>query len=246
MRYAKQTGVAGVITSYLDYKPDNLTKVETVGDRKTVVTPRGWEDLSANILMREKLDIPVTQDVMSQYLQNPEIAEDFTAYYDLYQTYRKEFDTNSILAGTYDEALIEKCQKASVDERIALLSLLTEKLTTDMSFVMNEYAEMKEEKDKILSIPEEKRESKLAVYRDRLARLKTKVEDTQSGISAVLAFLKAAFAQQNEVSLFVNDLVEVPEAASFIAQFMNLDYIEASKELSLHEREQALIQQITL
>ena len=45
------------------------------------MTARGWEDLSQMIHAYEKLDIPVTEGVIAQYLQHPRIAKEFGRLY---------------------------------------------------------------------------------------------------------------------------------------------------------------------
>ena len=82
--YAYKAGVHGSIISYLDVKRENFYTVETTVEGKRFVTARGWEDLSQMIRTYEKLDIPVTEGVIGQYLQHPRIAKEFAAYLDLF------------------------------------------------------------------------------------------------------------------------------------------------------------------
>lgn len=83
--YAYKAGIHGSIISYLDVKKENFYTVETTVEGKRFVTARGWEDLSQMIHAYEKLDIPVTEGVIAQYLQHPRIAKEFAAYMDLYK-----------------------------------------------------------------------------------------------------------------------------------------------------------------
>ena len=90
--YAYKAGVHGSIISYLDVKKENFYTVETTVEGKRFVTARGWEDLSQMICACEKLDIPVTEGVIGQYLQHPRIAKEFSAYMDLYKKYAADYN----------------------------------------------------------------------------------------------------------------------------------------------------------
>ena len=85
--YAYRMGIAGSIMSYLEIKKENFYSVVSDLDGKRFVTARGWEDLSQMILMYEKLQIPVTFDLVVQYVQDEEIARGFSNYYELYHKY---------------------------------------------------------------------------------------------------------------------------------------------------------------
>ena len=83
MNYAADKHVYGVILSYLQLRKKNFYRIETDVDGLRFVTARGWEDLSVLMQMYEELDLPVTEEVIGEYLRLPEVAEDFYAYYEL-------------------------------------------------------------------------------------------------------------------------------------------------------------------
>ena len=93
--YAYKAGIHGSIISYLDVKKENFYTVETTVEGKRFVTARGWEDLSQMIHACAKLDIPVTEGVIGQYLQHPRIAKEFSAYMDLYKKYAADYNAVS-------------------------------------------------------------------------------------------------------------------------------------------------------
>ena len=68
--------------------------------------------------------IAVNQNLVSQYLQDREVAEDFSLYLELFSKYEDDYKIQDILAGTAKEEIARRAQKASFDERIALVSLL--------------------------------------------------------------------------------------------------------------------------
>ena len=78
--FAYLNGVHSSILTYLEIKKGNFYKVETTVDGKRFVTARGWDDLSQMIHLYEQHKIPVDQKLVEQYIQNPEIAQDFAIY----------------------------------------------------------------------------------------------------------------------------------------------------------------------
>ena len=134
--YAYEVGVHPSIITYLETKTGNFYKVEQTVDGKTFVTARGWDDLSRLITLYEEMGIKVDKDVISQYLHNDKIARDFAVYYDLYKKYKSDYHIEDIVSGKYSEALIERANKASYDEKFSIVGLLIEKLGEDAKSVM--------------------------------------------------------------------------------------------------------------
>ncbi len=122
--YAYKSGIHPSIITYLDIKRDDFYRVETSVNGKTFVTARGWEDLSTMIHVSEKYDLPVDENLVSQYLQNRKIAKDFAVYYDLFNKYRSDYQIDDILSGNATEEIRNRAKKAKFDERFALLGLL--------------------------------------------------------------------------------------------------------------------------
>mgnify|MGYP002518127083 CR=1 FL=1 len=118
--YAYKMGVHGSIISYLDVKRDNFYIVETTVEGKRFVTARGWEDLSQMIRTYEKLDIPVTEGVIAQYLQHPRIAKEFAAYLDLYRKYSMDYNVEDILKGQVKDSAIDRISTAPSLRRYSL------------------------------------------------------------------------------------------------------------------------------
>ena len=70
-------------------KKSDFYRVEMNVGGKSYVTARGWEDLSATILLCEEENLPVDETLVAQYLHNEKIVKEFTAYYELYNKYKK-------------------------------------------------------------------------------------------------------------------------------------------------------------
>ena len=126
--YAYKKGVHAAIISYLDVRKSDFYKIESTVDGKTFVTARGWSDLSDMIKLYEELDIEADEKLFGQYLQNHKIAKDFAIYYDLFKKYKSDYQVDHILLGKATDEIKLRAQQARFDERLALLSLLLDRL----------------------------------------------------------------------------------------------------------------------
>ncbi len=130
--FAYVSGVHNAILTYLEIKKGNFYKVETTVDGKSFVTARGWDDLSQMIQLYEQHKIPVDERLISQYLQNKQIAQDFSVYYDLYLKYKSDYQVQDILSGRASGEIKARARRAKFDERYALLGLLLNAVMAEM------------------------------------------------------------------------------------------------------------------
>ena len=126
--YAYKKGIHASIITYLNIRPQDFYLVQTTVDGKSFVTARGWEDLSSIICLYEENDFPVDINLVSQYIQNARIAEDFSIYYILYRKYKSDYQIDKILEGDYDDAIVSRAGDAKFDERLTVLGLLLDNL----------------------------------------------------------------------------------------------------------------------
>lgn len=124
--YALNHRVHPAVTSYLEIRKGDFYKIESTVDGKRFVTARGWVDLSDMIKLFERNGFPVDETLVGQYLQDPKIAKGFAVYYDLFNKYRSDYQVEAILAGEATEDIRSRAREARFDERLSLLSLLTD------------------------------------------------------------------------------------------------------------------------
>ena len=128
MNYAADQHVHGVILSYLKLRPKNFYRIRADVDGQRFVTARGWEDLSALLLAYEEIGVKVTEEMIGEYLRDPQIAEDFYAYYELYRKYQDDYGIPEILQGHVEKAVYARLLQAQLDERIAVVYLILDAL----------------------------------------------------------------------------------------------------------------------
>lgn len=139
--YAYANGVHASILTYLGNDENYMNRfyrVQSTVDGKRFVTARGWDDLSQMISLYEQHGIPVDRQLIEQYIQDPEIASHFSAYYDLYNKYKSDYQIPSILEGSADSVIKNRAKLARFDERYSLLGLLLEAVMGEMKRTMDE------------------------------------------------------------------------------------------------------------
>lgn len=134
--YAVKRGVHAAIITYLDARKDNFYIVENTVDGKRFVTARGWVDLSDMITLSEREGIAVDELLIAQYLQSKDIAEDFAAYYELFNKYRADYKIDAILSGECGAEISDRASGAAFDERLSLLGLLLDKVGGEIRAVV--------------------------------------------------------------------------------------------------------------
>lgn len=142
--YAYKKGTHASITTYLDIKKGNFYKIETTVDGKSFITARGWSDLSDMIYLYEQNDIPVTERLISQYVQNKKIAKDFAIYYDLFNKYKSDYQIDTILNGKVDDSIKNRAKEAKFDERFSLIGLILDAVTQEIREVCGTEVALKE------------------------------------------------------------------------------------------------------
>ncbi|MGN0482529.1 MAG: ATP-binding protein [Lachnospiraceae bacterium] len=139
--YARRQHVNPAILSYLEIRPQNFYRVESTIDGLSFVTARGWEDLSNLMEVYRELEIPVTKEVIYEFLRHEDVAEDVAAYLDLYQKYQDDYGISEILAGRQKPEVFARIYQAAFDERLTVVNLLLDAL-----FVQFEQAQQERKK----------------------------------------------------------------------------------------------------
>lgn len=128
--YARAARLHSAILSYLELHPQSFYRINADVDGTQFVTARGWEDLSNLLDTYEQLGLTADTEVIGQYIQHKKLAEDFSAYLDLYYKYRDDYGVEDILAGNAKPAAFARLLSAPFDERLSLVSLLLAGLNT--------------------------------------------------------------------------------------------------------------------
>ena len=135
--YAREKQVHNAVCSYLTIRPDDFYLVEDGAEKTCFVTARGWEDLSELLKAYETLGLEVTQQLVSQYLQQEKIAGEFAAYYQIYRKYQEDYALDQLLEGRLDtetrQKKIDMAKSGGFEERFTVAELLADVLSRDFA-----------------------------------------------------------------------------------------------------------------
>ena len=310
--YAGKRGIHGAILSYLEIRLDNFYRVEATADGLQFVTARGWEDLSNLLDTYESLGLQADEALIRQYLQHQKIAEDFSAYLDLYYKYRDDYGVEEILAGQVKPAVYARLLNAPFDERLSLVSLILSGLNTRFTASRQAdavadacYAFLREAKQGFSTLPADIPDGELTLFgqmvtdydaetqRQRAAgllghdALNTRLqvyaalrswdaelrranavstqpsfdllrtqfqslaeardqaqEAASAALEAAFDFMENAFAESQEMVVFVTELTLNPASHAFITENGCDRYFQYNKDLLLDHRKAALQQEL--
>jgi hypothetical protein len=125
-KYATERGLHGAVLQFLDSNRDAFYGVETTAYGKNYVTARGWEDLSEIITLYEASGKKVSESLIGQYIKNDTVVKEFSAYYDLYNKYKRQYNVDAVFRGEVSDETIGAAREAATDERLALAGLLAD------------------------------------------------------------------------------------------------------------------------
>ena len=311
--YARGARIHSAILSYLELHPQNFYQINADVDGTQFVTARGWEDLSNLLDTYETLGLKADEDLIREYIQHQKIAEDFSAYLDLYYKYRDDYGVEDILAGQVKPAVYARLLNAPFDERLSLVSLILAGLDTRFTASRQQdavadacYAFLRQAKQGFATVPEDIPDgpavyfsqmvadydaetqkqraagllsrdalnTRLRVYavlraweaelrrakavstqpafdllRTQFQSLAEERENAQNTASATLEaafdFMEQAFAESQEMVVFVTELTLSPAAHAFITENGCERYFQYNKDLLLDHRKAALQQELS-
>lgn len=228
--YAREREIHNAILSYLDIRPQNFYRVEADVDGLKFITARGWEDMSSLMYVYEELGISINVGVVGEFLHNEDVAEDFGAYYDLYNKYRDDYGINNILTGNAAPDIYRRMVEADYDERLTVVNLLLDTLNKHFKYAAALKADTdnwyKSIKDKIkagedaAAIDKEKAE-----FAAQAERLESVEEQTLAKLENAFDFLEGSKQEisredigklDQEMLIFVTGLTTGKESSSFL------------------------------
>ena len=134
--YAQTRKIHQAIVSYLEINKADFYRIEMTPNGRSYVTSRGWEDLSVMLRLYEAEGLKVDETLIAQYLHHDRVVKEFSAYYDLYQKYKRSYPVMKILNGEATEEMITRASEAGFEERLSILGMLSDKLFSEVESVM--------------------------------------------------------------------------------------------------------------
>ncbi len=131
--YAREILIHGSILAFLELEPACFYRISTDEEGHRYVTARGWEDLSLALKLYEKKGFEVNSVLIGQYIADREVAGKFEVFYRLYVGCRERYPVEEILSGKRGESITEQAKEAPFDERLAVLELISDRLSADIA-----------------------------------------------------------------------------------------------------------------
>lgn len=174
--YATERHLHGAVLNFLDLKKEYFYHMEITAKGRSYVTARGWEDLSQILFHYEEESLSVDETLVGQYIRNDKIVREFTAYYDLYQKYQKDYRIQEILEGRPTVQAIARAKEAAFDERLSLVGMLLDRMLADMQEIMEQAAYLTDTRALLLAVKntvtEDTRPEQMAAYMEQLEEKK--------------------------------------------------------------------------
>lgn len=222
--YASDAGIHRSIPAYLKLHPEHFYIMETDVDGRHFVTARGWEDFSHLLTAYREKHIPVTEDVIYEYLPHRDVAEGFAAYLELYARYEEEYPIDAILNGDTPSVIYERLLKAGFDERVAVVELV-------LTGLVNMIKSLGETGSKSVQL-----EGKSpASSGDR---------DAEKALEYAFSFMENAFGEGEEMVIFVTGLTMNTDCVLFLAEHPSEKYLKYSERLLIGTRRGELLSEI--
>ncbi len=220
--YAYKVSIHPAIMTYLEIKKENFYKVESTVDGKNFVTARAWDDLSQMIYLYEKHEFTVDNKLISQYLQNKIISDDFSHYYDLFNKYSSDYGIEKIINGDYTDELVERAKRAEFDERLSLIGLLLDGISSIIKENIEKEELISEYKNILLAL-----KSKISSKNDDINKIwntimeekyieREKKLNSNSLDKSKDRILNKLLALMNELSLELKDFRELEKGFDFL------------------------------
>lgn len=248
--YAREQHIHSAILSYLELRPKNFYRVEADVDGLRFVTARGWEDLSRLMDSYEELELPVTEEIIYEFLRHHDVAQDVAAYLDLYRKYRDDYGIADILWGRVEPETYARLERAALDERLSVVNLLVDGLHTRIE----RFLAMQREMDEAFAALKEYRNSPEAdqsvltdmktAFEGRRAIYEEQERSCAEGLEHAFDFMEAAFGRGQEMVVFVTELTMLPDFVRFLSEHSCERYMIYNQELLVGSRRGALLAEL--
>ncbi len=119
--YARKKKLHGAVLFYLECRQDRFYYAKREQKTLHFVTARGWEDLSDILTVYEEQGTDIDVELIGQYLQCEEIAQEFYSWYRLYVQYKEDFSRVMSDDEKTREQLQERMCRADWEERCCLI-----------------------------------------------------------------------------------------------------------------------------
>lgn len=121
--YAAKRQIHPAIRTYLTVYPDHFYVIREIDRQQTFVTARGWEDLSLMMDSCEEDSEEIGEEMIREYLRDPQVAHDFFGFYELFHDYFAAWAERSRETADFRELLMVQGESLRTLPEVACLAL---------------------------------------------------------------------------------------------------------------------------
>ena len=173
-----------------------------------------------------KCRVTIDEDLISEFIQHPEVAKDVAVYLDLYRKYEDDYGIEDILQGKEDVAVYQRLQNASFDERLSVVNLLLSGLNRHFAKVADYkktmdawYASLKQMQQEAEAGSEEAAKTFAAQkpeFDQKQEQLIREEDAALEELENAFSFMENAFPEGQEMVVFVTELTMGGDSMAFL------------------------------
>ena len=220
LQFARENGIHPLIIQFLESNSNEFYQFDRKKEGGTIVTARGWEDLSRALYVKERCEYPIDEAFVNQFIQKEETAAAFTGYYQIARKNINREDILEILQRKEWGKHLEKMTGMDKQKKWTVMLLVAAELENESRKIRGllkmhdrKYEELKvrmkkEENDPSSWVEREKLEDEKEKFRKQTTNLEQCLDKLENYVNAGLEFQEKLFEDNTERDLLVTLLCE--------------------------------------
>lgn len=143
IQYAEKKGMHPTVISFIQNNRESIYVFQKKGKDLSIVTPRGWEDLSNALKGYEKFGYKVEMSLITQFIQDEETAGTFYSYYELYKVLIKNGEIDRLLNEGAFRSASELMKRFDFQSRWAVLCIILKRLGDDGIILSEQFRKLR-------------------------------------------------------------------------------------------------------
>lgn len=205
LSYAKENKLNAAVIQYLETKPENVYNCELMANgTRSIVTCRGWANLSESIDGYEAIGENVTEEMVSQFIKNESICADFYEFYMIVHSGIDEETVEDIWEGRNLTRHIDRFVNDSFEQKLGIAEYMADKLIAECSV----YAE-----------------------EDKVTYLHKDMERSNEALSNLCTFIEGIDSEDEVMEAFMNRINASIGVQEMVINLRNDEYMAANGRL---------------
>ncbi|MGN0317432.1 MAG: hypothetical protein ACI4E1_05780 [Lachnospira sp.] len=246
-RYANERHLHGAIRSYLELNPDDFYKVSKTKEGNSIVTARGWENLSAMVYIYQDLGLKISEQEVYEFLRNKEIASNVIKYIDNYGKCNDYYSVKEILEDGCMSNYCKRMKAADKEEQ----TMVTYHILDALNASFTEAKKMRSSLDKHnewLRLQKAEKNFKEDFYDIEKEVVLLKTDEVEEYESSVVSYVDNSIeflefcGDISEIKILISGLSSSAEAEEFLRKNPSALYLQYRGKHKQHGNSRKIIQ----